>query len=102
MAEAAHGAQGGMDIRDQKETFSGFVVAGLWTSTHVAQAVALLVLAFAIGAGWWPGVAAVIAIGVGVGLFFRMSGAWWAVQIAQAVLLILGGLIVPAIAGMMH
>ncbi|MES1198882.1 MAG: aa3-type cytochrome c oxidase subunit IV [Pseudomonadota bacterium] len=101
MADAAHEA-GGMDIHDQKETFSGFVVTSLWMSTHIAQAVALLVLAFAIGAGWWAGVAAVVVIGVGVGLFFRMGSAWWAVQTAQLVLLVLGGLVVPAIAGLVH
>src|SRR5262249_11789783 len=99
---AAQGQQGGMDIHDQKETFSGFLTATVWVSTHVAQAVALLTLAFAIGAGWWVGVIAAVGIGVGGGLFVRMSGAWWAVQIAQAVLLVIGGVVIPAIVGLMH
>jgi hypothetical protein len=102
MAEASHGARGEMDISDQRETFHGFLSASLWGATHIAQVVALITLAFAIGAGWWAGVAAVIAIGVVVGLLFKSSGAWWAVQIAQAGVLILGGLLVPALAGMMN
>jgi hypothetical protein len=102
MAEAAHGARGAMEIQDQRETFSGFLSASLWVSTHIAQTVALLTLAFAIGDGWWAGVFAAIAIGVVVGLLFKASsGVWWAVQIAQAVVLIIGGLLVPALAGMM-
>ena len=91
----------GMDIDDQRETFSGFLTATVWVCAHIAQFVALFTLAFAIGAGWWPGIAVFIAIGVAVGLLFRMSGAWWAAQIAQWVLLVLGGLLVPALAGLM-
>lgn len=94
-------AHGGMDIREQKETFHGFLMATVWACTLLAQAVGLLTLAFAIGAGWWSGLAALAAIGVAVGLIFRMSGVYWAVQIALWVLLGLGGLIVPALSGMM-
>lgn len=98
---AQTGAQGDMDIQDHKETFHGFMVGTVWIGAHIVQAIALLTLAFAIGAGWWAGVGAYIAIGIGAGLFFRMTGIWWAAQIAQWVLLVLGGLIVPALAGMM-
>lgn len=91
----------GMNIDDQRETFSGFMTATVWVSAHIAQAVALLTLAFAIGAGWWAGVAVYIFIGIAAGVLFKMQGAWWAAQIAQWVLLILGGLIVPALSGMM-
>ncbi len=98
---AQSGAHGGMDIKDQKATYHGFLVASLWTSGLIAQAVMLLTLAFAIGAGWWAGFSAFVAIGVVVGLLFRMSSVYWAVQVALWVLLVLGGLIVPALAGMM-
>jgi hypothetical protein len=94
-------ARGGMDIADQRNTFDGFIATSLWGGVLLAQLLALLVLAFAIGAGWWPGLAAFIAIGVAVGLFFRMSAAYWAVQIVMWVGLIVGGLVVPALAGMM-
>jgi hypothetical protein len=97
----AQGAQSTMDIQDQRETFHGFLMATVWTCCVLAQAVALLTLAFAIGAGWWPGLAALVAIGVAIGLAFRMSGVFWAVQVALWVLLGLGGLIVPALSGMM-
>jgi hypothetical protein len=97
----AQGAQSNMDIQDQRETFHGFLMATVWTCCVLAQAVALLTLAFAIGAGWWPGLAALVAIGVAIGLAFRMSGVFWAVQVALWVLLGLGGLIVPALSGMM-
>jgi len=98
---AQSSAHGHMDIQDQKETFHGFLTATVWTCGHIAQLVALLTLSFAIGFGWWAGVAAFIVIGIAVGSVFRLSGVYWAAQVAQWVLLILGGLIVPALSGMM-
>ena len=99
---AQTGAHGGnVDIQDQKDTFHGFLTASVWGCGLIAQSVALLTLAFAIGAGWWAGFVAFAAIGVAVGLVFRMSGVYWAVQVALWVLLVLGGLIVPALSGMM-
>lgn len=101
MAASSGTHEGGMDIRDQKDTFSGFLTASLWGCTHIAQAVALLVVAFAIGLGWWAGWVAVVAIGVVVGLLFKSSPAWWAVQIGLAVVLAIGGLVVPLLTGLM-
>ena len=101
MAQAsAHGDHGQMDIRDQKETFHGFLIATVWVCVHLAQMVALLTLGFAIGAGFWAGFAAYVVIGIVAGLLFRLSGVFWAVQIVSWILLGLGGLIVPALAGM--
>lgn len=97
----AHAAQEGMDIQDQKETFHGFLMAVVWTCTLLAQTVALLTLAFAIGAGWWSGLAALVLVGVAIGLVFKMSSVYWAVQAAAWVLLAIGGLVVPAFSGMM-
>ncbi len=42
---------------------------------------------------------ALVAIGVAVGFLFRMSGAFWAVQVALWVLLALGGAITMAFTG---
>jgi len=97
----SHGAHGSMDISDQKETFHGFLMASVWASGLTVQAIALLTLAFAIGTGWWPALVAMVAIGVAVGMTFRLSGVYWAVQIVLWVLLGIGGLIVPALSGMM-
>lgn len=94
-------ARGHMEIQDQKDTFHGFLMASVWTGGHIAQLVALLTMAFAIGMGWWPGFVAYVLIGIAIGLAFKMSGVYWAAQVAQWVLLGLGGLIVPALAGMM-
>lgn len=94
---AQSGAHGNMDITDQKDTFHGFLMASVWGCGLIAQSVALLTLAFAIGAGWWAGLAAFLVIGVAVGMTFKLSGVYWAVQIVLLVLLGLGGLIVPAI-----
>ncbi|MEQ1489834.1 MAG: aa3-type cytochrome c oxidase subunit IV [Terricaulis sp.] len=96
---AQSGAHGNMDIQDQKATFHGFLMASVWTSGLIVQAVALLTLAFAIGLGWWPGLAAFVVIGVVAGMAFRLSGVYWAVQVALWVLLGLGGLITMALAG---
>ena len=96
---AQSGAHGNMDITDQKETFHGFLMASVWTGGLIVQAVSLLTLAFAIGAGWWAGLSVFVVIGVAFGLAFRLSGVYWAVQVALWVLLGIGGLIVPALAG---
>ncbi len=96
---AQSGAHGNMDIQDQKATFNGFLMASVWTSGLIIQSVALLTLAFAIGAGWWPGFAVFVVLGIVLGLAFRLSGVYWAVQVALFVLLAIGGLIVPALAG---
>lgn len=94
-------ARGHMEIQDQRDTFHGFLISSVWGSGLVAQLVALLTLAFAIGLGWWPGLFALVAIGVVVGLFFRMSSVYWAVQIGLWVVMGVGGFLVPALAGMM-
>jgi hypothetical protein len=98
MAQA--GAQGSMNIQDQRETFHGFLVSSVWIGSHIAQYVALATLAFAIGAGWWMGWLAFVVMGVACGLGFKMSGGYWATQVAQWVLLGIGGLIVPVFAHM--
>lgn len=92
-------ARGHMDIQDQKETFHGFLMASVWTCGLIAQAVALLTLGFAIGAGWWAGFSVFVVIGIAVGLVFRLSSVYWATQVAFWVLLAIGGMIVPAVTG---
>jgi Bacterial aa3 type cytochrome c oxidase subunit IV len=96
---AQTGAHGNMDIQDQKSTFHGFLMASVWTCGLIAQAVGLLTLAFAIGAGWWPGFVVFVVVGAAVGLAFRLSGVYWAAQVALWVLLALGGLVFSALAG---
>lgn len=97
----AHGNRGAMDIQDQKETFHGFLMATVWTCTLLAQIVGLLTLAFAIGAGFWSGFAVYVVVGIVAGMLFRLGGAYWATQIVTWVLLALGGMIVPALSGLM-
>ena len=101
MAQAG-ASQDNSDLEAHQETFHSFLISTVWVCGHIAQAIMLLTLAFAIGVGWFPGLLAYVAIGVGIGVAFRMSGAYWAAQIVQWVLLGIGGLIVPAIANMLH
>lgn len=96
---AQSGAHGNMDISDQKATFHGFLMATIWGCGLIVQLVGLLTLAFAIGAGWWSGLVVFVLVGVAVGMAFRLSGVYWAVQVALWVLLMLGGLIIPALVG---
>lgn len=96
---AQTGAHGNTDIADQKSTFGAFMSATVWTCGLIAQIVGLLTLAFAIGAGWWPGFVVFVLVGVAVGAAFKLPGAYWAAQVALWVLLALGGLIIPALAG---
>lgn len=102
MAQSAHGdhVQGGMDVADQRATFSGFVHAIAWGCGLLAQAIALLVTAFAVGAGWWAGLAAFVVIGLAVGIIFKLGGGYWAFQIAMIVLMAVGGGVIPLIAGL--
>lgn len=94
-------SHGHMDIQGQRDTYSGFLSASLWCGGLVIQGIALLTLAFAIGSGWWAGLAAFVVIGAALGLLFRMSGVYWAVQIALWIVLAIGGVVVPALAGLM-
>lgn len=94
---AQSGAHGNMDISDQKATFHGFMMATVWGCGLIAQSVGLLTLAFAIGAGWWAGFVVFVLVGVAVGAAFKLSGVYWATQVALWVLLALGGLIIPAL-----
>lgn len=96
---AQEGAHGHMDITDQKETFHGFLLATVWLCGLIAQSVMLFTLAFAVGLGWWAGWVAFVVMGIAAGFGFKLSGAYWATQVALWVLLALGGLIVPAFAG---
>ncbi|MGE0828747.1 MAG: aa3-type cytochrome c oxidase subunit IV [Hyphomonadaceae bacterium] len=107
MAHAAHSGEHGdyhrgeMAIGDQKATFHGFLVATVWGCGLVAMAVALLTFAFAMGLGWWAGLAAFVIIGVATGVIFKLGGAWWALLAASTIFLGLGGIIIPPIAGLM-
>lgn len=80
------------ELSHKKDDFGHFLIATLFFTTHALQIVALLTIAFAIGAGWWAGMAAMIAIGLVIGLAFRQGAGYWAFQIAEWILLALGGL----------
>ncbi|MBI1251735.1 MAG: aa3-type cytochrome c oxidase subunit IV [Alphaproteobacteria bacterium] len=102
MADAAHDDyhRGEMNIHDQRSTYHGFMQATLWGSALTVMYVAMFTVAFAIGGGWLAGLAALAAIGVGIGLLTKMGPTWWALLILQVVVLGLGGLIIPAIVGL--
>jgi hypothetical protein len=92
---------GGMDIADQKTTFSGFMVATVWGSSLIVMAVAGLVAAFALGGGWFNGVAVYAVLGVLAGLVFRKGGAWWASLAATVIVFLIGGGIVAGAGALM-
>ena len=99
MSTDAHAAadHGHMDVHEQKDTFGHFVTFALWCTLHIVMAVALLTVAFAVGAGWLAGVAAFFVIGAGAGAALRLNGAWWAAIIVQTILLAIGGVIVSLV-----
>ncbi len=94
MAEAAHAAppRGEMDIQDQKDTFKHFVSFSLWGTLLTIMLVALLTVAFAMGFGWYAGLAAWVVIGAAAGFFMKMSGAWWVLVVGSTILFGVGGL----------
>lgn len=102
MGQAAHGDHnGGMDIADQKATFSGFMTVTIWGSSLITMSVAGLVAAFALGGGWFTGVAVYAVLGVLAGLVFRKGGAWWASLAATVVVFLIGGGIVAGVGALM-
>lgn len=78
--------------------FRHFLGGMLFATAHVLQFVALLTVAFAIGAGWWAGLAAFVAIGVAIGLAFKRGPIYWAIFGAETVAMIVGGLLVGVFA----
>lgn len=104
MAKAAehHGPddyhRGEMEVGQHKATFAGFLAATAWGSALVVMGVALLVVAFAMGAGWFAGVAVWAIVGAGAGAFLRLGAAWWATLIVSTLAFIVGGGIVALIA----
>jgi len=94
--QVAQHAGGGMDITEQASTFKGFLTVAVWVCSFIAMSVSLLVVAFAIGAGWFAGLGAFVAVGVGIGAFMRMPAAFWISLAAIAVVLAIGGAIVAA------
>lgn len=92
--DASHGA---MDVTEQKRTFHGFLVVAAWVMTYVAMMVAGLVTAFAIGAGWFPGVLAYAGVGAGAGAFLRLGLGFWISLGVSTVLLAVGGAVILAV-----
>ncbi len=90
--------RGEMDIADQKATFAGFLTVSAWGSALTIMLVALLVVAFAMGAGWFAGVAVWAVIGVAAGVFLSMRAAWWATLVGTTLLMAIGGGIAALVA----
>lgn len=98
--DATHGRDGGeMDLAAHRAMFSGFLKVTEWGCVFLAMLLALVVLAFAVGLGWWTGLIAWAVVGVAAGLFLNMGGAWWAVLGLSTVLLAVGGAITMALIG---
>ena len=91
MSDHAHasGEHGHMEITEQKGTFSAFLQFALWGTLLIVMTVALLTVSFAMGYGWFAGLAAFFVIGAAAGLGVNMGGAWWAALII--ITLVLGG-----------
>jgi hypothetical protein len=94
---AQSGAHGNMDISDQKATFHGFLMATVWGCGLAAQIIGLLTLGVRDRRGLVGWLVVFVVIGVALGMSFKLSGVYWAVQVALWVLLALGGLIIPAL-----
>jgi hypothetical protein len=104
MGEAIHAAGSpdathvDQDITDQRLTFKHFLKFTEFGIVQLAQILALLVVSFAMGWGWFAGLGFYLVIGVVSGLLLRLGGAFWAFLIATTVLLGIGGGLVTLIA----
>ena len=74
------------------DAFRHFLGGMLFATTQVLQFIALLTVAFAVGAGWWAGLAAFAAVGAVIGLMARRGPIYWAILGAEIVIAIVGGL----------
>jgi hypothetical protein len=104
MAQSGHSSSthssaptSGMDISDQRGTFSAFMSITVWSCLLIAASVAGLVVAFAMNFGWFPGVMTFAIVGGVGGLLMRMGGAWWATLVVSLIALSLGGAVVSGI-----
>lgn len=79
------------DLTAHRAMFSGFLKVTEWTCVGLAMMLGLVVLAFAVGLGWWTGLIAWLVIGLAAGSFLKMGGGWWAFLGISTVLLALGG-----------
>lgn len=92
--DSAHGPDDATtDLPAHQAMFSGFMKVTEWSIVGLAMLLALIVLAFAVGLGWWTGLIAWVVIGVAAGALLNMGGAWWAVVAVSTVLLAVGGAI---------
>lgn len=80
-------------LEDHRGTFRHFLNGMLFALTQVLQVIGLLSVGFAIGAGWWAGLALFVVIGVAIGLAFRRGPIYWAIEASEIVALIVGGLL---------
>lgn len=80
-----------VDFKAHADTYRGFLGVLAWGCVLVAIAVTLLVIAFAMGLGWFAGLGAGLAVGVAAGLLMGMKARYWAVLALLAVLLAIGG-----------
>ncbi len=85
------------DFKAHADTYRGFLGVVAWGCLLIAIAVTLLVVAFAMGFGWFAGLGAGLAVGVAAGLFMGMKARYWVVLGGLAVLLGLGGAIVSLV-----
>lgn len=85
------------DFKAHFDTYHGFLGVVAWGCLLIAFAVTLLVVAFAMGFGWFAGLGAGLAVAGAAGLFMGMKTRYWAVLATLAVLLGLGGLVIALV-----
>ncbi len=86
--------RGEMDIRDQKATWDGFMVASVWGGLGLVLILGHATLSLAIGLPWAVSLGLVALVGVGAGLFMNLGGRWLAtVAVLVVVALIVQGFI---------
>ena len=97
--DATHGSDHGdtADLPAHRAMFSGFLKVTEWSLVGLAMLLALIVLAFAVGLGWWTGLMAWAVIGLVAGLLLNMGGAWWAVLVVSTIVLGVGGAVTMAL-----
>ncbi len=90
---------GDMDIDGQSSTFSGFIVASVWSGAFIAMWVLFLTLALAVGTGWFTALFIATVVGALAGLFLKLGAGFQFAVAGQFALLAVGIIVVRFIGG---
>ncbi len=87
----SHYDRGTQDISAHQATYASITRLTLWSGALIGFATLYLSLVFAGGMSWMTSLFIVYALSIGIGIFLRRGGAWFATMTGLAVITALIG-----------